>query len=707
MNRSASLSQLALLGLLTGCSPRCRGPAVGETGDTDVPPTVVYDSTFGVADRVVVLVMDGARIEETLARLDAGGEDYSDAAQGPTSEILPEIRASLLSQGTNMTPGYATDVTITSPTHTTFLTGTRRPYGTVPIRDGDDGQYRPELPTLLELVRQARGVEPDDALIIGNTVHLLDLHRSLYPTTRDLPGGNLFVTGANGEAPSTDDTELLDLTQEHLEGGAQLVVVNLHQIDRVGHNDPPTYARAVTEVDSPIVALWDWIQQPDGSLRDRTVVAIIADHGRNRSSTHSSPWKGHGDDSAGCREIPMFLVGAGVQQGGVLETPHTLEDMSRTLAWLMGVEHPYGTGLIISEALTDDVPPAQISGPAQVHTSGDLVAYHRWRDDPAVRSEIVVDGEVLSGDDAFQIEAPRVLQGPDADYVCWRQITVGTDADHWPWEARCQVRPAGGSWSEIGFAESRVIPTFRPDLTLDEDGRLLVGYAAFNADYDPLAQSAKATIPRLTRWSEAGGWEIVIDPNYSGYYPLHASAVVDGETTWMAVARGESEADARYTRDIEISRFRWPEPDTLRWTTQAVTATTEAGGAYRRHEHPAMTMQGGALHLAYHAYSEDSIAVLAMAGDPDAETWGEPVVLDDGQVLSHISPVWSADGVLSWARLGASGTAEVCSAAAGSTAVSCVDTAQPFIESIAPAPGGGVLAVVSAGDNQWELVTVE
>ncbi|MFT4976693.1 MAG: hypothetical protein ACI8S6_002598 [Myxococcota bacterium] len=701
---SLGLTQIALLGLMTGCASRCHSDTLVETGD---PPHIEYDTTFGAAERVVVLVMDGTRIEESLARIETLDKDYSDAAEGSVSDILPEIRASLLGQGTNITPGYVTDVTLTSPAHVTFFTGTRRPYGTAPIQDADDAQYRPELPTLFELVRSARGVDGDKTIILSNTVHLLDLHQSLYPDTRDLPGDNIFVTGANGEAPSTDDTELLDLTQEHLEDGAELIVVNLHQIDRVGHNSPAGYASAATLVDSPIVALWEWIQQPDGSLRDHTVLAIVADHGRNRTGDLSTPWKGHGDDCTGCREIPLFLVGAGIKQGGILETPHTLEDVSRTLAWLMGVEHPYATGLIISDALTDETPPPQLSGPAQVHTSGDLVAYHRWRDDPNVRSEIVVDGEVLSGADAFQIEAPRVLQGPDADYVCWREIVIRTSEERWPWEARCQVRTTGGSWTDIGFAEPRVIPTFRPDLALDDEGRLVIGYAAFNEDYDPAASSAKATIPRLIRWSEGADWEVIVDPDYTGYYPIHASTVIDGATTWVAVSRGADESNSRYTRNIEINRFRWSNPDSQDWTTEAVTATTNDGGTYRRHEHPAMMMLDGALHLAFHGYDEEGIALLVMEGNPEAQSWSAPVALDEGRVLSHISPVWSVDGVLSWARLSASSTVEVCSASAGSTDVTCVDTTYSYIESIAPAPGGGVLAVLSAGANSWELITVE
>ena len=129
----------------------------GETGDTSdtggSDPNLPYacgtatvtGASPGV-QTVVVLVTDGARIDETF------GTKISSVTGEATEDYWPTIRSELLPGGTVVLPGLATGVTITAEGHGALLTGSRIAQANFPSDDGP-GMYRPEIPTLFERLR--------------------------------------------------------------------------------------------------------------------------------------------------------------------------------------------------------------------------------------------------------------------------------------------------------------------------------------------------------------------------------------------------------------------------------------------------------------------------------------------------------------------------------------------------------------------------
>ena len=104
--------------------------------DTDSDPTI-----RPLAEHVIIMVMDGARLDETF------GNDYSEASGADAADLFLPVKERLGPIGTIIKPGYNTGITITGPGHCSLLTGARQQFGHFATPAGA-GMYRPELPTL-------------------------------------------------------------------------------------------------------------------------------------------------------------------------------------------------------------------------------------------------------------------------------------------------------------------------------------------------------------------------------------------------------------------------------------------------------------------------------------------------------------------------------------------------------------------------------
>ena len=152
--------------LLTACASQCRvhprdsadtvdpgetAEETAETGDTSdtsdtSEPGPATDGACGTGDgpglspqaqTVVVLVTDGARIDETF------GDMVSSVTGEPTEDFWPAIRTELLPEGTAGASRLgSTGVTITAEGHAALLTGSRVAQTNFPSDDGP-GMYRP------------------------------------------------------------------------------------------------------------------------------------------------------------------------------------------------------------------------------------------------------------------------------------------------------------------------------------------------------------------------------------------------------------------------------------------------------------------------------------------------------------------------------------------------------------------------------------
>jgi hypothetical protein len=696
-----------------------------------------------------VLIIDGTRLEESFG--DPAG--WSDAANEATGDVMPAFRSRVLPSGTLVLPGYNTGIPITAPAHCALLTGAQENFAHY-TNPGGPGEYRPTFPTLYEVLSSDHD-EAEGALILGgNCEHLEALNHSVYPGATDASGAEFDLTydpatvDSDRPGASNDDKYTLQQIRETLAAKKpELLVANLHTIDRAGHyghydddDDPHTpdvynpsaYADKVHFVDETLAQTWEWIQSDASGMKDTTMLVVMADHGRHRwgaeaaerSNGDTDPdYKNHGDQCSGCREIPMFLAGPGIKQGATVTTHYTIEDVSRTIARVLGVQHPYSSGLVMNDIFEAAPGGDDRQGAITPSASGSEMAWQQWNDDPDARSQVEIDGEVVSSPDALLAEAPTVFEARSGEtFACWRELNlyIGTSAIDWPWTGHCRVKQ-DGEWQDIGFPAEMVYPMWEAALNVDDSGRLLVAWPD-----NPSATTYNDTRAwiRLWRWSADAGWQGTTD-GPGAVFPTDASlAWADGHA-WVAFARSDLASDGgqdpgRYTRHISVQRVAFaadggetwneawrtwnaPCPDEAGCTAGTPTADTD-GNDYDRMESPAILARPEGLELAYLGFNDAGNTILLTTSDTSGTTWSVPTRLDSsGRVFGHVRPRWQGTKIY-WARLGDSGTAEVCRASSADD-VACVDTGSPRIRGLAPTTDGATVSV-DTGAGSWELQTV-
>jgi hypothetical protein len=673
---------------MAGCRPEDSGQP------TDDPES----AWSGMAKRAVILVHDGVRIEESLGDEATAGAGWSDALGGPTEDLLPLIRARLLPGGAAARPGYVTGYTVTSPAHSYLVTGRREPSDQIPLASEEESYYRPVVPTLFELMRTQLELDASEVVLTGNAKLLEGLEWSLYPGLGVRHGGTFALTaGEDGDAAGTDPPVVEDVLR-HLDGGARLVVANMHQVDLTGHQAPEDHAAAVRALDGPTVDLWDRILSASDGLADQTLLVVLADHGRHRLDRYDPPWQHHGCACAGCREVPMLLLGPGIRQGVTFTEPQLPEDVAQTVAWLMGVDLPTGTGMLMEEALVGSVEPSHRTGAVRPSASGDLLAWQQWRGDRSSRSEVVLGDRTFSDPAAIHLEEPRVLRGT-RDWACWRRLALDPGQPSWDWQLSC-LMDDGSGWTELEPPGIQALYAASPALVETPDGGLLLAMTGL----DPAVMEAQV---KLARWHAEGGWESPADgvgPLDAAYQARPALAVID-EDIWVAYAGCHTESDCRYSRNVYLQQVHWAEGEDQLWTPRFVLPRTDsAGRAWARLEEPALLARGTTLHLAALAFGADGNTVLTASMDLGSDTWSSTRSLDStGRVFGHLRPVWGSDDRLYWARLGDDGKVELCRVDAGDTDPACQTTEGTWIDGLA-AGQDRAWASLSAGDRQWELV---
>ncbi len=673
--------------LLAGCKP----------DDSGAPDEAVEDSWSGMIQRAVILVHDGVRIEESFGDEASSGGGWSDAHDGPSEDLLPMMRERLLPEGTAAIPGYVTGYTVTSPAHLTMLTGRREHYEQLNAGGGTESLFRPRAPTLFELLRARQGLDAEQAVLTGNASLLEGLDWSLHPGLGEDVGGTFaLTTGQDGDAVGTDQPVAL-AARDWLRDDARLVVANMHQVDLTGHQAPDDYAEAVQALDQPTVGLWDWIQSDASGIADETLLVVLADHGRHRRDSSETPWQHHGCSCAGCREVPMLLLGPGIRRGATFSEPQLLEDITQTVAWLMGLDVPLGTGMLMTEALEDGGEQAPRSGPVLPAASGDLRAWQQWRDDRSHRSEIVLDEQVVD-DDALHVEKPQVLRAT-RDWACWRRLELTPGQEAWDWELACRV-DEGHGWEE--FEPPGIKALYDTDLVLQETptGALLLAMTS-------LDDAVELRQVKLTRWSTERGWEepgAGEGPEDSAYQSHPALAMAE-QGFYVAYGGCRSAATCRRTRNVYLQHVRWPAGKTQRWQPVATLSRVDSTGrTWTRVEDPALLADGATLHLAAVGFNEEGSTVLAASMDTASGSWTSTRAIDSTlRTHGHVRPVFGADDHLYWSRLDNDDLVEICRVAAGDSEVECRATDAGWIEGLAAGDGKAWVSL-SDGDQQWELV---
>lgn len=605
---------LPVLLTFIGCMRSCDRAAVDSaaTQDSAAAPVPAQDV------RVVVLVLDGVRVDESL------GDGYSDVLDADTQTLYPSIRDHLLPIATVMDDAVAAGMTRTAPGHADLLSGRRVAFANYPNDTETPGAYLPEWPTLID------AIAPASSLLVTNSPLVSPVHRS---------------ASAQGAAAAevlkvTGDDGVWDTLKAQLPGSShRLVVANLHLADALAHSqDLDRYIEHSQSYDRAVLSFWRWLQeQPD--WQQQTVLVVIADHGRHRFDTGEG-WSEHGDHCVGCRQIPMLMVGPGVQRGQRISETVTLEDLGATLAVLMGVPLPYASGTPIAGALT--TPPAPTaSGTTRFSAAGGAVA---TEDLSGGQATISLDGAVVSSEDAFTAEAPRVATAGDAVYACWRELDL-TDPDlygSWPWRPRCIADGVPIDPDDI----APVWSAWRPALAADGGGL----WMAWIDNVTGVAM--QNSMARLSRWTEADGWDHSAAVRTGAYPDGIALHLTDDQDALIAFAESDADPEGRLGRRIAVHGIHDGRGRRLlRLRPDALEAPEDASAAGDRLEHPALWGDGDAISLAWVAYSADEDTVSAALWRADSAdrglSWSDPELVS-GDILGHVTPAWTAAGALVW-----------------------------------------------------------
>jgi hypothetical protein len=690
--------------------------------DTAEPPSE--------AARVVVLVIDGARIDETF------GDGFSSVTSEPTAAFFPEIRANLLSQGSLVRSAYNSGVTITAEGHASILTGARVPLANLPSDDGA-GAFRPEIPTLLELLRAQSDAEQSHVSVGGNTMHLQGLTHSLHPAWGAVVGADYAFVEDVEEAgqPVGDDVSVIESVQNRLTTlNTRLLVANLHQMDRAGHYNvqPTAYAERVKEVDQPLVAFWEWIQA-DPRYKDHTTLIIVADHGRHRRNSPEDH-RHHGDSCAGCRQIPMFLLGPRIRKDFVSYAPATLEDIGATIGAILGLNHPHVEGRVLTELMVDPAPTdGAPQGSSQIAATSTVRAVRTYLSAAERRSVVAIDDTIMSTPDAMYAEGPTTTGDASIDVVCWRELKLDFAASddslaEWPWNPECRVKTTGSIWTDMNVPIETVSPYFSSALGLSSEGDVLLAFADNpTGNWESLEQSV-----RLHRWNGTTGWQAGGPGATKVRFPLHVSLLpqtggalvayvtsdaFSAEDTPAGISPGSVHGRARYRRHIQVAQVRWTDGETDEWTQvfrgytndhfadgavlPAPPGTWSGWAEIGRGERPALHRNNDKALLAFIAHPmNNSGPQLWMSHSVDqGQSWPNPIVVDDsGLVIPAITPRWFGPS-LYWARATGSGVA-ICRMNIGG-APDCQVVDGDAIDSIAPHAEGVSIGV--RVDGEWQI----
>lgn len=655
------------------------------------------DPVDDVDGTVVVLVLDGVRLEESL------GDDPSNATGEDPAEFMPTVWDELVSQGLRSTDTWSLAPTTTTPAHVAMVAGRRLPVANYPAVDSP-GLYRPSLPLLPELLELSQS----DALssYVANTTLLWPLESSLWPGTEDLSGTEWVFVGEDGSTtqPTTNDLVVLQALQQRLsDRPTSFAMANLHQVDRDGHfGDDDDYLDTVRELDAPVADLWAWLQDQPRYQGD-TWLLIIADHGRHSAADSEPPWRHHGCSCNGCRRLPFLLLGPGVQVGQQAGEPILLTDLGPTLGALLGVEMPWAEGLVRDDLFEAPTGVASRSGVADFAVAGGVVAEVVYRDDPAHRSELLVDGHRLSDPDAVAVEAPALVRTDDTLWLCFREVVLEPDGDESAWRPSCLISTdAGASWDSFVTPVDLVGPFWRPQLLVSELGELLAVYG-----YNPqgLAADGGDIAPVTLDLSRFDGEEwTTASAAGTQSFPTDVVAIRSGDVVHVALGASDGSNDARNRRGIysgtsvinqaelsfgtvAVARFEQLAPDDGPW----------------RVEHPALREgSDGSVELAaVGLYEGGSVAILA-SGPGGAGSWTQAAELPLQQRLNPgLSPAWLGDLAVFAAHDVEDDAAWLCAGSLGREPV-CLDADADRVSRLA-ADGGVLYALTASGDGAWEL----
>jgi hypothetical protein len=623
---------------------------------------VIHACSPPLEPTVVVVVLDGARWQDTF------GDDPSTMTGLVPSVLMPRAWQELVPEAARATSAYNLGATITAPAHAAMMTGRRTSFGNYEVPDAGPGAYRPEIPTLPEVV-VARGWR---SVVLANTDLLSPLTGSVFPGAARAE--QQLETDDAGE-PAQDDAALLDTALALLDGPdpPRLLLVNLHQIDRSGHfGAPEDYGEDLAAIDGPLADFWKRLSRGRSSA---VHLFVLADHGRHVEDDADPPWKNHGDACAGCRHVPLLVLGPGARAGVSVDDVVTVADVGPTAAALLGLELPYADGRVARE-LFDVALPASPTGVADQVGFGGHTARLERRDTAHERAVLWLDDVMLSEPGATAIDGLTTLADGGLAWACWRELAVVDGAADLWWVPRC-AHHDGASWSRVAAPEPVVGPFWSMTMSTTPSGPV----AAYVHNPNAIVREGLAGDElgvRQTAW-DGDRWAPHAEVTLDAAFPDGLAVVHTGGAPFLVAAASPDVSEGRYRRRLYGGRLG-SEGAALAWIQLEVDGW--------RLERPALREADGTLHLAAIATREDGTALLLTSSEDGGASWGEPVFVPLGAgVMPHLTPVWAGARVVVGA-VGDGSWASVCAVDTDGARPTCVE-----------APGGALLALHADGDS--------
>jgi hypothetical protein len=130
----------------------------------------------------------------------------------------------------------------------------------------------------------------------------------------------------------------------------RVLAVCYGEIDCAHYGSWSRYVEAIQRTDELTYRLWKAVQEHP-AYRDRTLMLVLPDHGRELESSagmgfvhHSDFYKGTGADE-GCRRVWMLAIGPGVGRGATVEKAIPITTVAATGLEALGLDVPAGAAM--------------------------------------------------------------------------------------------------------------------------------------------------------------------------------------------------------------------------------------------------------------------------------------------------------------------------------------------------------------------------
>ncbi|MBM3314898.1 hypothetical protein FJY71_03530, partial [candidate division WOR-3 bacterium] len=311
-------------------------PAIQEASLRALAAALLLGFTSAPAqqpENVFIVVIDGLRNDEGF---------QSGSLQ------LPHIWNDLRPQGTVNLNFWDRGWTATTGGHTTILSGV---YQILRNNGSNEQDIRSFDPLLFEYYR--KHFYPTDTTECGITFGKLGNVGAIADFALEPAYGETYQGFQRGDGTTHDDTASSRLLHQAMDSlHPRLVMLNLADVDTKGHAGVyADYLASIVRADSVVYEIWKHIQgippYTNTSYRDKTVLVVTSDHGRN-DDAHGS-FLGHGEWDHGSRQVGFLAIGAGIAQNRTVTARREQIDIAPTVGYLLGFPTPFSEGAVMHE----------------------------------------------------------------------------------------------------------------------------------------------------------------------------------------------------------------------------------------------------------------------------------------------------------------------------------------------------------------------